>query len=161
MTSNLRYIVAPQGHEWAVRRNDGDGDTHLYATREEARNKAILLAEDAGVNVLIQDAEGRVEDEVSLIEADVSESNRVEADSGLQGRLNMANETTGLWDKIEGNWKQFSGEVRKQWGKLTDDEMAQINGDRQKLEGRIQEAYGVTREEAGRQIDEWQRKLNL
>lgn len=73
----------------------------------------------------------------------------------------MANPTTGLWDRIAGNWKQFSGEARKQWGKLTDDDMARINGEREKLEGKIQEAYGITRAEAGKQIDEWQSKLHL
>ncbi len=60
-------------------------------------------------------------------------------------------------DQIEGNWEQLKGTVRKQWGKLTDDQVTQIKGSRQKLSGQIQEAYGVAREEAEKQIDEWQK----
>ena len=43
------------------------------------------------------------------------------------------------WDQIEGNWKQFKGEARQQWGKLTDDELEQVKGQREELVGRIQE----------------------
>lgn len=59
------------------------------------------------------------------------------------------------WDQIEGNWKQYKGEAMRQWGKLTDDDLDQAAGNREKLEGRIQERYGVAREEAKRQVDEW------
>jgi uncharacterized protein YjbJ (UPF0337 family) len=59
------------------------------------------------------------------------------------------------WDKLKGNWKQFTGSVRQRWGELTDDEVAQVEGKREQLAGKIQEKYGVTREEANRQIDEW------
>lgn len=59
------------------------------------------------------------------------------------------------WDRIEGNWKQFTGKVKEQWGKLTDDEIAQINGNREQLEGRIQERYGVAKDEARTKVDEW------
>jgi len=59
------------------------------------------------------------------------------------------------WDRIEGQWKQFSGNVQAQWGKLTDDDMDVIEGNRDKLAGRIQERYGVEKDEADRQIDEW------
>jgi uncharacterized protein YjbJ (UPF0337 family) len=69
----------------------------------------------------------------------------------------MANNPT--WDKIKGNWKQFTGNVRERWGELTDDEIMQINGQREQLEGKIQERYGATREEARRQVDEWADKL--
>jgi uncharacterized protein YjbJ (UPF0337 family) len=64
-----------------------------------------------------------------------------------------------VWDQIAGSWKQFTGEVRKQWGKLTDDEITQINGEREKLAGKIQERYGIAREDAHKQIDEWAGKL--
>lgn len=70
-------------------------------------------------------------------------------------------EQSGLWDQIAGNWKQFRGEVRKQWGKLTDDDMEQIRGERDKLVGKIQERYGIERAEASRQLDEWERSHNL
>lgn len=61
------------------------------------------------------------------------------------------------WDQIRGNWKQFKGEIRRQWGKLTDDDVAIIEGNREKLAGKIQERYGTTKEDAERQIEEWQR----
>lgn len=60
-------------------------------------------------------------------------------------------------DIIKGKWTQIKGEVRKQWGKLTDDQFDQINGDREKLLGYIQESYGIAREEADRQIAEWEK----
>jgi uncharacterized protein YjbJ (UPF0337 family) len=59
------------------------------------------------------------------------------------------------WDRVEGNWKQFRGSVKKQWGKLTDDDLDVVEGRRDKLAGRIQEEYGVARDEAERQVDEW------
>lgn len=66
-----------------------------------------------------------------------------------------------IWDKIAGGWTQFRGEVRKQWGKLTDDDMEQIKGQRDILAGKIQQAYGVAKEEANRQIDEWAGRLKF
>jgi len=59
------------------------------------------------------------------------------------------------WDQIEGNWKQFKGSVVESWGKLTDDDVDRINGNRMELVGKIQERYGVAKEEAERQVDEW------
>ena len=60
------------------------------------------------------------------------------------------------WDRVEGNWKQVSGKVKQQWGKLTDDTLAQINGKRDQLVGQIQEAYGINRDEADRQVRDWE-----
>jgi len=60
------------------------------------------------------------------------------------------------WDRIEGNWKQFKGNVKQQWGKLTDDQLDVIGGKRQNLSGKIQEAYGITKDETEKQISEWQ-----
>ena len=57
------------------------------------------------------------------------------------------------WDRIEGNWKQFSGKVRQQWGKLTDDDLDLIDGRREELAGRIQEVYGISKDEAEKQIE--------
>lgn len=59
------------------------------------------------------------------------------------------------WDTIEGNWKQMKGEAKVQWGKLTDDELDQAEGNRDKLVGKIQERYGVEKDEAERQVDEF------
>jgi uncharacterized protein YjbJ (UPF0337 family) len=61
------------------------------------------------------------------------------------------------WDRIEGNWKQFKGAVKTQWGKLTDDQLAELSGQREQLAGKIQEVYGLTRDEAERQLTEWQK----
>ena len=66
-----------------------------------------------------------------------------------------------FWDRIEGNWKQFTGSVRERWGELTDDEVLQINGEREQLAGRIQEKYGIAKDEANRQIDEWADNLKF
>jgi uncharacterized protein YjbJ (UPF0337 family) len=60
------------------------------------------------------------------------------------------------WDMIEGNWKQFKGQARQQWGKLTDDELDQVQGQREELVGRIQEKYGIARDEAERQVRDWE-----
>ncbi len=58
------------------------------------------------------------------------------------------------WDRVQGNWKQFKGQVQQKWGKLTDDQFAAINGKRELLAGKIQEAYGIGRDEAERQIQD-------
>jgi uncharacterized protein YjbJ (UPF0337 family) len=59
------------------------------------------------------------------------------------------------WDRIEGNWKEFKGRVREQWGKLTDDDLDIAAGKRDQLIGRIQERYGIAREVADRQVTDW------
>ncbi|MBK8063445.1 MAG: CsbD family protein [Betaproteobacteria bacterium] len=59
------------------------------------------------------------------------------------------------WDRIEGNWKQFRGNVQEQWGKLTDDQLDVIEGSRERLAGRIQEAYGITVDAAEKQLADW------
>ena len=61
-------------------------------------------------------------------------------------------------DQFEGNWKQFKGDLKKQWGKLTDDDLLIIEGNYDKFEGRVQERYGDKREEVKRWTDEWFKK---
>ena len=56
---------------------------------------------------------------------------------------------------LEGKWKQLRGNIREKWGELTDDELDQIAGKRDKLSGLLQERYGYTQMEAERQIDEF------
>ncbi len=56
------------------------------------------------------------------------------------------------WDRAEGNWKQFKGKVKEQWGRLTDDHLDVIGGKRDQLAGKLQESYGITKDEAERQI---------
>ena len=69
--------------------------------------------------------------------------------------------TAGAWDKVAGKWKQLSGDIRTKWGNLTDDDLMQISGQREKLVGKIQERYGIAKDEADRQVDEWARKLKF
>jgi uncharacterized protein YjbJ (UPF0337 family) len=59
------------------------------------------------------------------------------------------------WDQVEGKWKQASGKVKEKWGKLTDDDIQMISGKRDQLVGRIQERYGIAKEAAERQVDEF------
>jgi uncharacterized protein YjbJ (UPF0337 family) len=59
------------------------------------------------------------------------------------------------WDQIAGNWKQFRGKVRQQWGKLTDDDVALIQGKQTELAGRLQERYGYSKEQAEKEIKNW------
>ena len=61
-------------------------------------------------------------------------------------------------DTVEGNWLQFKGKVKEQWGKLTDDDLDVIAGKRDQLLGRIQERHGITREEAEAQVTQWQER---
>ncbi|MFP4313231.1 MAG: CsbD family protein [Alphaproteobacteria bacterium] len=61
-------------------------------------------------------------------------------------------------DIFGGNWKQFKGEAQKQWGKLTNDEVDQINGSREKLIGKLQERYGIAREKAEKEVSDWETK---
>ena len=63
-------------------------------------------------------------------------------------------------DRIAGNWKQLTGKVKEQWGKLTDDDLVEIAGKRDQLAGKIQARYGIAKEEAERQLDDFARKLN-
>ncbi|AKH37591.1 MULTISPECIES: CsbD family protein [Nitrosomonas] len=62
------------------------------------------------------------------------------------------------WDQVEGNWKQFIGKVKEQWGELTDDECDKIAGKRDQLVGNIQKKYGISKEEAEKQVGEWERR---
>ena len=59
------------------------------------------------------------------------------------------------WDRIGGSWKQFSGKVKEKWGKLTDDDLTQINGRRDQLEGKIQERYGQNKDQVRKDVDTW------
>jgi uncharacterized protein YjbJ (UPF0337 family) len=63
------------------------------------------------------------------------------------------------WDRIQGNWKQATGQVKEQWGKLTDDDLDVVNGRREQLAGKIQERYGVAKDEAETQVAAWERKF--
>jgi uncharacterized protein YjbJ (UPF0337 family) len=58
------------------------------------------------------------------------------------------------WDQIRGNWQQAKGDLKVRWGKLTDDDLDRIEGERDKMVGRLQELYGISKEEAEKQVDD-------
>jgi len=62
-------------------------------------------------------------------------------------------------DKIKGQWKQLAGKLKAKWGKLTDDDVQVAEGNSEYLAGKIQERYGIAKDEAKRQIDEFDRTL--
>ena len=63
------------------------------------------------------------------------------------------------WDHIEGDWKQFTGKVKEQWGKLTDEDLTVIKGKRDQLEGKIQERYGYAKDRVKKEVDDWSDSL--
>jgi uncharacterized protein YjbJ (UPF0337 family) len=62
------------------------------------------------------------------------------------------------WDRIQGNWKQVVGKAKAQWGKLTDDDLDVVAGRREQLAGKIQERYGIAKDEVDKQIADWELK---
>jgi uncharacterized protein YjbJ (UPF0337 family) len=66
--------------------------------------------------------------------------------------LHCHQENSMNWDTVKGNWKQYKGKVKEQWGILTDDQLDVIDGQRDQLVGKIQETYGISKEEAEAQL---------
>lgn len=64
------------------------------------------------------------------------------------------------WDRIEGNWKQFKGKAKEQWGKLSDDQLDVIAGKRDQLVGKVQESYGISKDEAEKQVSAFSTRYN-
>lgn len=60
------------------------------------------------------------------------------------------------WDEIKGKWKQAKGQAQQKWGKLTNDDFDVIDGKREELVGRVQERYGIAKEEAEKQVKEFE-----
>ena len=60
-------------------------------------------------------------------------------------------------DILQGKWAQLKGKVKEQWGKLTDDEIDELNGRKDQLVGKVQERYGIARDQAARDVDNWLR----
>jgi uncharacterized protein YjbJ (UPF0337 family) len=59
------------------------------------------------------------------------------------------------WNEVEGKWKQMKGSVREKWGKLTDDDLQTIGGKRDQFIGKLQERYGMSQEQANKDLDVW------
>ncbi|TWT88254.1 hypothetical protein Mal64_17330 [Pseudobythopirellula maris] len=64
------------------------------------------------------------------------------------------------WDQIQGKWKQTKGNVKTQWGKLTDDDLDVIDGQRDVLVGKVQEKYGVAKDEAESQVCDFEKSCS-
>jgi len=62
------------------------------------------------------------------------------------------------WNRVEGNWKQLMGKAKQQWGRLTDDDLTTVAGRREELAGKVQERYGLAKDAAQKQVDEWANK---
>jgi len=61
------------------------------------------------------------------------------------------------WNRIQGDWRQTKGQIKEKWGKLTDDDLTQINGQREQLEGIIRQRYGLARDMVRKDVDAWLR----
>lgn len=61
------------------------------------------------------------------------------------------------WEQVRGNWAQFKGKAKQRWADLTDDDIGKIEGRRDELVGKIQERYGIAKEEADKQVAAWER----
>jgi uncharacterized protein YjbJ (UPF0337 family) len=64
------------------------------------------------------------------------------------------------WDQIAGNWKQVTGKVKEKWGKFTEDDLTRIAGKRDQLAGSIQQHYGIAKEQAEKDADEFAKTLS-
>jgi uncharacterized protein YjbJ (UPF0337 family) len=64
------------------------------------------------------------------------------------------------WDQLQGNWKQMKGALMKQWGKLTEDDLATAKGDRALLIGSLQERYGIQKEQAQKDLEDFLARHN-
>jgi uncharacterized protein YjbJ (UPF0337 family) len=64
------------------------------------------------------------------------------------------------WSELEGQWSQVTGSLKSQWGKLTDDDVKTVAGKKDVLLGKLQERYGILKEDAEKQADEWLAKFS-
>jgi len=70
----------------------------------------------------------------------------------------ITSDADSIWQKIKGSWMQTKGAVKEQWGKLTDDDLMEIQGRRDQLVGKIQSRYGINRDQAEAQVSGWEQK---
>lgn len=71
---------------------------------------------------------------------------------------NSQSDVHQMWEKFKGAWGQTKGAIKEQWGKLTDDDLAEIQGRREQLVGKIQTRYGISHEAAEAQVSTWEQK---
>jgi len=89
---------------------------------------------------------------VSLVAAPVL------AQTSSTTKSTTSSEASSVWQKIKGSWNQAKGAIKEQWGKLTDDDLMEIQGRRDQLVGKIQTRYGISQEEAEAQVSGWEHK---
>jgi uncharacterized protein YjbJ (UPF0337 family) len=90
---------------------------------------------------------------VSLVASPV-----VHAQSTTTTTTTVKTDTNAIWQKIKGSWNTAKGAVKEQWGKLTDDDLMEIQGRRDQLVGKIQMRYGISQEQAEAQVSGWEHK---
>jgi uncharacterized protein YjbJ (UPF0337 family) len=78
----------------------------------------------------------------------------------IGGEIQLRRRIDMNWDEIAGKWKQAVGKAKEKWGKLTDDDLTAINGKRDQLVGKIQQRYGIVKEAAEKQVDEFSRSYD-
>ena len=91
----------------------------------------------------------------SLSAPALAQTSQPEGQTSLRAPAATESHALVSWDKIAGNWKWFKGKVRKQWGKLTSDDLAVAQGRRDELVGKIQARYGIDKEQADKQVEAW------
>lgn len=74
------------------------------------------------------------------------------------GQTTTQSDAKTIWEKFKGSWNQTKGAVKEQWGKLTDDDLLEIEGRREQLIGKIQTRYGISKEEAEAQVGTWEQR---
>ena len=72
------------------------------------------------------------------------------------GQTTTQTDARTMWEKLKGSWTTTKGAVKEQWGKLTDDDLLEIEGRRDQLVGKIQTRYGISKDEAEAQVSSWE-----
>ena len=90
---------------------------------------------------------------VSLIASPV-----VYAQTSSTTTTTIKTDANSVWEKVKGSWNQTKGTIKEQWGKLTDDDLMEIQGRRDQLVGKIQTRYGISQAEAEAQVSGWEHK---
>jgi uncharacterized protein YjbJ (UPF0337 family) len=82
----------------------------------------------------------------------------VQAQTTTTTTTTAKSDASAIWEKVKGSWNQAKGAIKEQWGKLTDDDLLEIQGRRDQLVGKIQTRYGISQEEAEAQVSGWEHK---
>ena len=78
------------------------------------------------------------------------------AHAQTSGQTTTQSDAKTMWEKFKGSWTTTRGAVKEQWGKLTDDDLLEIEGRRDQLVGKIQTRYGISKDEAEAQVSTWE-----